>query len=405
MAKLLNDWWLENKIASPSTEQHQLNYYSLTLNSELSNILEDYTECLTSNIITEGTTFIGYDVASTPLEYEHVWTKMVYADGIGYVAIPYDSDASPGIVMTSPDAITWTLQTTTDFSGLSNLIYVGSKGLIVAVGEESPGGNNFMTSADGVIWTNGYTGDINGSTAHLWNIVWAEDKGLYVAVGFNGSDYITISSPDLVVWTDGILNVGYFDYSQNIAYSSSLGLFCIVDFYGNGATSTDGINWTQFTNTDLNSRWQYLVWADTLGLFVAQGEHHENYINPDMFMTSPDGINWTTRPLGIPLVQHNESQLHTFLPARGLRWDSYTNKLYALTSGDDNGDFSGQSLVTPSMYLLTSSDGITWTIDTDVPDTTEYDYPVFDNKRYRDIAFKDADNRALLNQIASVYTV
>jgi hypothetical protein len=183
-------------------------------------------------------------------------------------------------------------------------------------------------------------------------------------------------------------------------------MFCTTGIYGDVYTSTDGMVWTwqNLASFAWDSNWSHIAWSPTLGLFVAQGEHHENFTQTEMFMSSEDGVTWTIRPLGIALTNHNDPVTNTFLPAFGLKWDDNTSKFYALTEADNNAG-NGTSLVTPSMLLLTSSDGINWAIDTTVPSTHALAYPVFGTKEYRDIAFKDANNMAMVNMHSVTYKI
>ncbi len=393
----LEENYLESKIASPTSELNPQNYFHLELNSELDAVLSDFAVCLSSNVVTDPVSYDGWAIADVPTEYVHAWKKVIYAPGIGYVAVAIDSEISaPGMVMTSTDGITWTLRTTPDGSlrKWESVIYVASQNLLVAV-TQVRGGNNLMTSSDGITWVASAT---TGSQPSLIDIVWSEEKSLYVVVA--GFSFGMKSSPDLVTWTDAVVSP-YLDSPTCVTYSPALGIFCAIDYYGISYTSSDGINWTftQLGGGNWDSNWFEVEWSEPLGIFLAQGELHSNFTNPHPYMTSPDGIVWTQRPIGIALEQHDPGA-DEFLPVFGLRWDSFTSKFYSVTSGDNN--FSG-SLMTPSMYVLTSPDGTTWTIDDTVPGTHNFTYPVFLNSKFRDMAFIDATNRIILGDYAVAY--
>lgn len=394
----LADRYLQDKIASPVSESHTQNYFHLDTNAELSVFFEDFSTCLSSNLDIQPVSFDGWTLVDVPTQYGHNWSKVIYAEGIGYVAIALDSDdgLAPGMVMTSANGTEWILRDTPD-GGLrfwETIIYVPSKGLLVA-GTQNKDGYNLATSTDGITWTLGTTGVITSGVPTVKDIIWSEDKQLYIGVG--GFTSRIFSSPDLVTWTPGTATP-YIDSPMGIAYSSSLGKFCIIDFYGIVYTSTDGISWT-FLNTGWDSNWNSITWSNSLGMFCAFGEHHENYTNPHPFITSTDGITWTQRPWGFTLIDFDEP-LETFTPAYGIRWDSYTSKFYAITAGDNN---AVDVLLLPSMFLVESSDGITWTIDTTLPGVHEYPYPVFQYPKYRDIAFKSDTERVVLTETTVAY--
>jgi len=72
-----------------------------------------------------------------------------------------------------------------------------------------------------------------------------------------------------------------------------LSLFCAVAYSGTGnrvMTSPDGINWTTRSSAADNN-WLSVYWSPELGLFCAVAYSGTG----NRVMTSPDGINWTTR--------------------------------------------------------------------------------------------------------------
>ncbi|MFN7266808.1 MAG: hypothetical protein ACK5VB_04885 [Bacteroidota bacterium] len=110
------------------------------------------------------------------------------------------------------------------------------------------------------------------------------------------------------------------------------GLYVAVANSGTGnrvMTSPDGINWTSRTSASDNN-WNSVTYGN--GLFVAVadgGPASANHV-----MTSPDGINWTSRS------------------ASSINWKSVTY---------GNGLFVAVSSTTTTARVMTSSDGITWT--------------------------------------------
>jgi len=74
--------------------------------------------------------------------------------------------------------------------GAKSVCYAEDKGLFVAVGTT---GRNFDYSFDGITWNN--TNDVSKNS-----IVYAADKGLFVAVGISGACVNT--SQDGITWND-----------------------------------------------------------------------------------------------------------------------------------------------------------------------------------------------------------
>ena len=54
-------------------------------------------------------------------------------------------------------------------------------------------------------------------------------------------------------------------------------------------TSPDGINWTSRTSA-VDNQWRDITWSPELGIFVAVAESGTG----NRVMTSPDGINWAS---------------------------------------------------------------------------------------------------------------
>jgi hypothetical protein len=96
-------------------------------------------------------------------------------------------------------------------------------------------------------------------------------------------------------------------------------------------TSPDGINWT--TRSTNNNNWHSVTWAPELGLLVAVAYSGTG----NRVMTSPDGINWTTR---VSAADNNWISV---------TWAAELGLLVAVAeSGSGN-------------RVMTSPDGINWT--------------------------------------------
>lgn len=196
------------------------------------------------------------------------WGGITYGGGL-FVAV--GSTGGSNQVMTSPDGVTWTLQTSAG-SGHAwyNVTYGG--GLFIAV-SSSPG-NSVMTSPDGITWTMRSL----PTPKDLTDVVYGD--GLFVAVSGSGPDNQVMTSPDGINWTSRTASSDATWYS--IAYGN--GLFVATSTSNIVMTSPDGINWTD--QTALSGHWYDVIYAE--GLFVAASISSTYQI-----MTSPDGITWT----------------------------------------------------------------------------------------------------------------
>jgi hypothetical protein len=95
-------------------------------------------------------------------------------------------------------------------------------------------------------------------------------------------------------------------------------------------TSSNGINWTLRTAAAANE-WFSIVWSAELSIFVAVSRTGTG----NRVMTSPDGINWTTR-------SSEDSDWYS------VTWSPELYLFVAVANGGTN-------------QVMTSSDGITWT--------------------------------------------
>jgi hypothetical protein len=281
------------------------------------------------------------------------FVKVVWASGLNL----FVATGTSGI-MTSPDAVTWTVRVA-GFSAGRALAYSSSLGLLVAANT-----TGFFSSTDGITWTartaiaqvwntitwaasiNAFVAIASSGTiraarstngtawtqiaetpAHPWGEVeWGAGLGLFVAVPSDTSG-IALSSPNGYDWTPhGFVALGF----QGVAFAPTLGTsgrFCAVSNSATAATSDDGLTWTQRSiaaGDFLNG----VVWADTLNLFVAVGFNGK-------VETSPDGITWTSRT-----------------PASAAAWLKIA--------------WNGTTLVAVGAAgaVQTSTDGINWTLRT-----------------------------------------
>ena len=80
---------------------------------------------------------------------------------------------------------------------------------------------------------------------------------------------------------------------RNVAWAPELKLFVAIAYSGTDnrvMTSPDGINWTTRT-TPVDNSWNSITWSPELGLLVAVASSGTG----NRVMTSPDGITWSSR--------------------------------------------------------------------------------------------------------------
>jgi hypothetical protein len=90
-------------------------------------------------------------------------------------------------VMTSPNGITWTTQTSAADDTWQSICWAAELGLLVAVSREG----SVMTSPDGITWR---TRTGTGTTDTWRSICWAAELGLLVAVALGGAVNRAITS-------------------------------------------------------------------------------------------------------------------------------------------------------------------------------------------------------------------
>ncbi|MBI5638791.1 MAG: hypothetical protein HZA17_00035 [Nitrospirae bacterium] len=195
-------------------------------------------------------------------------------------------------------------------------------GTFVAVG-----GVSILTSSNGTDWTPvSFSICFPDGCRFLYSVTYA--NGNFIAFASRG---LILTSADGKNWT--LNNSETFPGSSGITYGN--GIF--VSVYGSKILkSADAITWTPVATADTN--FDDIIYGN--GTFVAFGSR--------IIMTSRDGLLWTKREPGLPI------------PARTFRSDYLSSGTYG------NGTFvivswSSTNHVMTSGYILTSTDGITWT--------------------------------------------
>jgi hypothetical protein len=244
--------------------------------------------------------------------------------------------------MTSPDGITWSSGTSPATNAWTSICWSSQLELFIAVSNSS-----FMVSKNGVNW---YIRNDN-NTNSIKNICWSPSLNIFVICGSNNNStyaafgvsnkildtnvytpsstntilsnlqtvsfstflpsitwrsicwssklqlFVAVGSSSLIISQDGInwsiQTVPANDW-YSVCWSPELSIFVAVSSTGTGnraITSPDGINWTSRTPA-ANNNWSSICWSSTLGLFVAISS---NGTTSNNIMTSVDGINWISR--------------------------------------------------------------------------------------------------------------
>jgi hypothetical protein len=208
----------------------------------------------------------GFAWTSRNAATDNDWQSVTYGNGT-FVAV--SDTGTNNRVMTSPDGITWTSQTSAANNAWESVTY--GNGLFVAVACSigldgtcnATAGNRVMTSPDGITWTS-QTSAANNS----WISV-TYGNGIFVAVSFDGGSSQVMTSPNGTLWT---LRATPSSANENDWWSVTYGnaMFVAVSETGTNnrvMTSLDGITWkTQDTST-VAGVWGAVTYGN--GKFVA----------------------------------------------------------------------------------------------------------------------------------------
>lgn len=237
----------------------------------------------TYRVSTDGNTWTGGTIA-----LNHYLYGICYGGG-KYVAVGQDYDFSisnwVGIIYTSTNGTTWTQRRRQ--GGVLRKVATGN-GTFVAVGD----GGLILSSPDGITWTprtSGITRVLNGV---------AFGGGVFVAAGYQNSvPGVILTSPDGTSWTDT---------SSGTNFGNSQGFYdvdwCNDRFLGSGwygrlRHSTDGGASFSSKLTDYH-RIAGMAYGN--GVYLAAGINQSN-ADADIDLISTDGQNWLPLgPLSVP---------------------------------------------------------------------------------------------------------
>jgi len=241
-------------------------------------------------------------------------TKDVAWNGTTFVAVGGVSSASS--IATSADGSTWTFRQSP--SGYSPLSVTWASTMFVAVGQHG----TIFTSPAGVTWTE----RTSGTTDSLHCVAW--DGQTLVAVGEKGA---ILTSPDGVAWTQRRKSVFPNPGPLVLADVTWTGTrFVTVGRWGTILTSLDGVTWTQQTSSTTVDLWGV---AGNHTRLVAVG-------SAGTILTSLDSVQWTQRTSSATL------------PLRDVTWAGT------------------QFVAVGRKTILTSPDGVTWSVVADAEAST-----------------------------------
>ncbi len=295
-------------------------------------------------------------------------------------------------LLTSTDGTTWLSFTSTNYVNTWRGITEGSSGNVLAVADS--GANRLLT-----ITTN-TSPDV--ASSEMFDVVYASGMNKYVAIGrysYGPDDnfFHAATSSNGTGWTyhenaatvdAGTSAIYYNTNFLQMAYSSTLNRLVVV---GTNIIlhSTNGTNWTEIRLT--NRRFNDVIWAaGTINKFIAIGEN-------GLYSTSSDGINWT----------HNTHSSNDYFET--IAYSPTLNKfiLKGISGSYSSTDATTFTLMltldeTPipqldsatwkdmqwvdetsqfvavgfahSKSLITSSDGVTWTSYTGIPNVDYEDF-------------------------------
>jgi hypothetical protein len=285
---------------------------------------------------------------------------IAYANGL-FVAVGCAYDAvwgtNYGAILTSPDGVHWTLQDSgTSDTNLKKVIY--GNGLFVAVCSDG----RILTSRNGVSWTaqQAYSGgDVGFDCATYWN-------GMYLT----GCSVGILASTDGATWTNWVSSVPVK------AIACSDGLLVAVGYNNSVQTSTNGLKWTQRGTVAPDG---ILDLSYGNGRFVAVGE--------GALAVSTNGVDWDDLGSAVTTTVLDDVAYGqgTFVAvgdggvilrsADGVRWSvsasSWGRVLFMTAVAYDGGVFVAGG---DSGTILASTDGLDWLAATNAGDTQVQDF-------------------------------
>jgi hypothetical protein len=242
-------------------------------------------------------------------------------NGTNFAAV---SEAAIGAA-SSPDGKTWT-QRTLALRSWRAVVAGGTRFVTVA-----QNGYSATSTDNGVNWT--AAGPLGFG---LTDVAYSSTSGLFCATT-NGTGSVVYTSSDGLSWTSRNIGAAALSARNMIAASSTR--FVTINQLSAGVdttkgyTSTDGVNWTEFTLPFANAGFVSLNWTGSLFVGISSTE----------VIYSSNGTTWSKTTL--PILPHPDDSFYSVIGGN-------SSILIALTSGSF-----------PNDYAYSTDGGVTWTLD------------------------------------------
>jgi hypothetical protein len=208
----------------------------------------------------------------------NTWQCVCWAAELGIFVALADNNVTNG-AMISNDGVIWTTVTASVLAdSWFNICYSPELNLLVGVALSG----SIITSPDGMTWTS----QTSPIMEPLTNIVWANRLGLFVGIAAIGGGNQVITSPDGITWTLGA--AASSNVWVGLAYSPMFNLLAAVSLDGAIMTSFDGMNWTLQTSPAANA-WLAICFVPELARFITLSNGGET----NNSMTSSSAWNFT----------------------------------------------------------------------------------------------------------------
>jgi len=233
------------------------------------------------------TSYDGLNWTARSIPAANNWISLCWSPQLG-IFCAVAGTGTLNRAMTSPDGLTWSLQTTpsatTTEGAWRSVCWSPEMARFVAVGTSGDTLKRAMYSDDGITWTLATTPVSNA----FQSVVWGSELMTFVAISNTGSGRIMFSydgiswygrNSDLYAW-------------ETMCYSPELNLF-VACAGSNMLRSSDALTWTAYTqNTGLTFR--KIIWVAEYGMFVAVGSN----ASASNLAFSINGISWNSANTG-----------------------------------------------------------------------------------------------------------